>query len=130
LLGRTRSGTLKLSEDDRGLRYSIQLPDTQHGNDVLELMKRGDLGGASFGFSVPENGGETWDGPNRSKRTLHRVSLVEISLVSAFPAYEETALDMALRHANYEKKHQTGRDLSVPDYRSRILILAELNGLI
>lgn len=86
VLARTKSGTLKLSEDAVGLRFELTVPDTQPGRDALELAKRGDLGGMSFGFLVPD-GGDRWDG---SKRTLHTVDLREISVVSAWPAYPAT----------------------------------------
>lgn len=88
VLGRTRSGTLKLSEDARGLGFTLELPDTQPARDVLALAERGDLGGMSFGFTVPD-GGERWEG---TKRELRTVNLVEISVVSAWPAYEGTSV--------------------------------------
>ncbi len=56
-----------------------------------ELASRGDLGGMSFGFTVPK-GGEVWNGTNR---TLQAVTLHEISVVSAWPAYPDT--EIALR---------------------------------
>lgn len=86
LLGRTKSGTLRLREDARGLAFEIDIPDTQAGRDVLALAQRGDLGGASFGFRVRE-GGERWSG---EQRTLTDVDLLEISVVSAWPAYPAT----------------------------------------
>lgn len=83
LLARTRSKTLRLSEDARGLAFSLDVPDTQAGHDVLALATRGDLGGMSFGFLVPK-GGEAWSG---DRRELRNVDLKEISVISAFPAY-------------------------------------------
>ncbi len=121
LLGRTRTGSLKLDEDDKGLHFELQLPDTQAGNDVVALAQRGDLGGMSFGFTVPQNG-EEWNG---SKRTLRIVSLKEVSVISAWPAYERTAADLALRHADYEKNMRTGTSFDVVDRRSLILCYAE-----
>ncbi|HOI96237.1 MAG TPA: HK97 family phage prohead protease [Syntrophobacter fumaroxidans] len=86
LLARTRTGTLKLSEDSRGLAFEIQVPDTQAGRDVLVLGDRKDLGGMSFGFTV-EKDGERWQGTRRELRAL---SLHEISVVSAWLAYDGT----------------------------------------
>lgn len=91
VLGRTRTGTLELREDDKGLAFSLDVPDTAAGRDVLALAARGDLGGMSFGFLVPE-GGDEWDGDTR---TLRSIDLREISVVSAWPAYEGT--EVALR---------------------------------
>ena len=88
VLARTRSQTLKLSEDSKGLAFELSLPDTTAGRDVLELATRGDLGGMSFGF-VCEKGGDVWTGNRRELRT---VDLREISVVSAFPAYDGTSV--------------------------------------
>jgi hypothetical protein len=111
VLGRTRSGTLRLSEDTRGLAFSLDVPDTQAGRDVLALAERSDLGGCSFGFTVPK-GGETWSG---ERRTLTQVGLREISVVSAWPAYPDTEIALrALQHGCEARRRQ------------RVLIMAEL----
>lgn len=110
VLGRTRSGTLRLFEDTRGLGFSLDLPDTQAGRDVTALAERGDLGGMSFGFNVPK-GGEHWTGNRRSLRT---VGLREISAVSAWPAYPDTSIALrALQHGAEAQR------------RRRIITLAE-----
>lgn len=88
LLARTRSGTLKLSEDSKGLAFEIDVPQTTLGNDMLAMAERNDLGGMSFGFNVAKDG-ERWSG---NRRTLTAVDLVEISVVSAWPAYPETSV--------------------------------------
>ena len=92
LLGRTKSGTLTLSEDGRGLRYRITLPSTQLGKDVGVLVGRGDLTGASFGFEVikAEHGR---DG-RLDVRWLRQVRLFDVSIVS-FPAYTGTSAEIA-----------------------------------
>jgi len=88
LLARTRSGSLRLSEDSRGLSFEIALPDTQEGRDVLALAERGDLGGMSFSFSVVD---ENWTG---DRRELRAVELHEISVISAWPAYQGTSVNL------------------------------------
>ncbi len=88
VLARTRSGSLKLSEDSKGLQFELSVPETQPGRDVLALAERGDLGGMSFAFTVPKNG-ERWTG---RKRELLAVDLHEISVVSAWPAYDGTVV--------------------------------------
>ena len=95
VLGRTSSGTLRLMEDSHGLRFELDVPDTTTGRDIVELAKRGDLGGMSFGFYVPESG-EKWDG---NTRTLSDIELVEISVVQAFPAYEGTEVNVRAKKA-------------------------------
>ena len=88
ILGRTRSGTLHLSEDQRGLAFVLDVPETQLGHDILALAGRGDLGGMSFGF-LPNPGGERW---NNERRELIDVELHEISVISAWPAYAGTSV--------------------------------------
>lgn len=90
VLARTRSGTLRLAEDTRGLAFSIDMPDTAAGNDVLALARRGDVGGMSFMFSVRQNG-DHWTG---DKRELRSVNLQEVSVVLAWPAYSNTTVNV------------------------------------
>jgi len=88
VLGSTRSGTLQLTEDSRGLLAQAQLPDTTAGRDLSVLMQRGDVSSMSFGFSVPPKG-DAWSSDG-STRELHQVRLHEVSIVTGFPAYEAT----------------------------------------
>ena len=86
LLARTRSGTLRLSQDSRGLAFDLDVPDTSEGRDVLALAERSDLGGMSFGFTVAQGGESRANGVRR----LDAIHLHEISVVKAHPAYEGT----------------------------------------
>jgi len=91
LLGRQSSGTLRLSIDEKGLRYEIDLPDTTDGRDVGVLVERGDLRGSSFGFNVTK---QEWDETvNPPKRTIMAVDLYEVT-VTASPAYDDTEVGM------------------------------------
>lgn len=87
LLGRTASGTLRLSEDAKGLAFEVDVPPTTLGNDVLAMAERGDLGGMSFGFRTIA---DHWT--DQRTRELRSVQLVEVSVVHAFPAYEGTSV--------------------------------------
>ena len=113
VLGRTRTGTLELREDDKGLAFSLQLPDTAAGRDVMALAERGDLGGMSFGFTVPE-GGEEWSG---DVRTLRSIGLKEISVVSAWPAYEGTEVALRNRPRNPVQVTRRTRALRLAEAR-------------
>lgn len=91
LLGRTSTGTLRLDEDREGLAFSLDVPNTTLGRDVLAMAERGDLGGMSFGFNATD---ERWDGRTRE---LRAVNLLEVSVVHAWPAYAGT--DVQARNA-------------------------------
>ncbi|MBB3972773.1 HK97 family phage prohead protease [Hansschlegelia beijingensis] len=89
VVGRTKSGTLRLAEDGKGLRVEIDVPDTTVGNDLWVLVERGDIAGMSFGFRVVK---ETWDeSTTPPTRTIEKLELVEVSAVT-FPAYEDTEI--------------------------------------
>lgn len=92
VLGRTKSGTLRLEEDDRGLKFEVELPNTTAANDLIELMNRGDINQCSFGFIPTE---ETWDyNTDPVLRTVNEVELFEVSIVS-LPAYQDTEATLA-----------------------------------
>ncbi|AGB71024.1 MULTISPECIES: HK97 family phage prohead protease [Rhizobium] len=89
VIGRTKSGTLRLQEDGTGLRVEIDVPDTTDGNDLWVLVERGDISGMSFGFCVTK---ETWDETGDvPTRTIQALELLEVSAV-AFPAYDDTTI--------------------------------------
>jgi uncharacterized protein len=94
VLGSTRAGTLKLYEDERGLKVEARLANTSVGRDAAELIRRGDVDSMSFGFTVPR-GGDEWN-EDGSERTLKSVRLFEVSVV-AFPAFPATAGSTAVR---------------------------------
>lgn len=91
VLGRTKSGTLSLREDAKGLHFSLLLPDTRAGNDLVALAQRGDLGGMSFGFIATD---EAWF---EDTRELRAVDLHEVSVVQAHPAYNTTEVVLRSR---------------------------------
>lgn len=93
VLGRTTNNTLRLAEDDLGLRVEIDIPATTWAADALINLRRGDVDQMSFGFLVPP-GGDTWRETDQSYwlRTLWRVEpLYEVSPVT-FPAYPATSI--------------------------------------
>jgi len=91
-LARTRSGTLSLSEDERGLYMETVLDSTDP--DVRALvpkMKRGDLDKMSFAF-VPTR--QIWDDSGDiPKRTIEDVALHDVSIVTT-PAYDGTEIGL------------------------------------
>mgnify|MGYP001176589892 CR=1 FL=1 len=88
VLGRNKAGTLKLSEDEHGLHYEVDLPDTQWAKDLSESIKRGDVTQSSFGFAVDSDEWAKQDG--ETIRTLMKVTLYDVSPVT-YPAYPQTS---------------------------------------
>lgn len=88
VLGSTGGKTMSLREDDKGLFFEIDLPDTQIGRDAAITIQRGDVSGMSFGFNTRK---QEWDetDPKKIIRTLIDVDLREIS-PTPFPAYPQT----------------------------------------
>jgi HK97 family phage prohead protease len=82
VLASTRSGTMRLYEDSKGLRVEADLAPTTRGKDLSILMQRGDVNKMSFGFNVQS---DSWS-PDGNIRTLESVRLIEVSVVT-FPAY-------------------------------------------
>ena len=109
VLGRQSADTLQLEKDERGIKFTLDLPNTQLGRDVYTLVERGDLKGNSFGFTVEK---DSWDKKgDKVIRTIEQVrDLFEISIVS-LPAYEATELVKR----NFEEFSEDITD-AIPEY--------------
>jgi len=118
VLGRTTAGTLKLDVDDTGLRYEIDLPDTQTVRDlVVEPMRRGDITGSSFGFMVDE---DEWIERDDGKivRTINKVGkLLDVSPVT-YPAYPDTSA--AMRSLNAFKNPAAKPETMISEVRQAL----------
>ena len=68
-MGRMSRDTLRIEEDDTGLRFENDLPDTQDGRDLATSIDRGDIEGMSFRFrALKEEWDETQDPPMRTQQ--------------------------------------------------------------
>lgn len=90
VLGRNKSGTLKLEEDDRGLLIKIDPPDAQWARDLMKSIERGDITQMSFGFRAIKDEWKNESG-KMPIRTLLENWLRDISPVT-FPAYPQTSV--------------------------------------
>lgn len=106
VLGRNRSGTLKLSEDEIGLKFEALAPDVQWARDLRTSVQRGDINQCSFSFFVDE---ERWemktDGPD--ERTLVKVHLYDVSIVT-YPAYVSTEASVRSASEIYAARRRRG----------------------
>lgn len=92
ILARTASGTLTLSVDERGLKYSFTVPNTTLGNDLLEMVRRGDISQSSFAFIIDE---QSWEIKSDEETELRRITKIQVVYDVApvtYPAYETTTV--------------------------------------
>ena len=90
VLGRTKSNSLTLRVDDKGLYGESKVnPNDQDAVNLYERVKRGDVDQCSFGFQITE---EEWeDTADGYRSTITGIKLFEVSVVT-FPAYEDTSV--------------------------------------
>jgi HK97 family phage prohead protease len=91
-LARSKAGSLRLSEDDYGLAFEMDLPDTQDGRDAYTNIRAGIVDSMSFGFIPKKDSLERGENGDLHTRTLLDVELLEISPV-VWPAYPQTQVD-------------------------------------
>ena len=116
VLGRNKNNSLELRTDDKGLFGVIKLPKTQYAQDLYELVQRGDIDQASFGFNILNedleelaSGGYRW--------RINEIDLHEISVVT-FPAYENTSVQA--RSKEVEKIQQRKLEARKNDLLKRV----------
>lgn len=95
ILGRTKAQTLTLSEDEKGLSYSIIPPDTSTARDLLVSIKRKDVSQSSFGFEILKRSVEIDEEKDEMHRTIEKVKLYDVSPVT-FPAYPQTEVNVRM----------------------------------
>lgn len=104
VLGRTKSGTLTLSVDAKGVYGEIKVNenDTEAMN-LYSRVQRGDVDQCSFGFNILDEAMETRD-DGSYKFTIKAIELFEVSVVT-FPAYADTAVEARSKQIeNMEKR--------------------------
>lgn len=90
VLGRTKSGTLTLKTDSRGLWGEVKInPNDRDALNLYERVKRGDVDQCSFGFDILDEEFENKE--NSTHWTIKSVRLYEVSVVT-FPAYADTSV--------------------------------------
>lgn len=130
LLGRVSSGTLRIATDARGLYYEVDLPNTSYANDLVELMKRGDVNQSSFAFLIERDRWEERDG--KTYRIIEKVSrLLDVSPVSQ-PAYPDATSELMMRNntpesegaeAEVKAEVEEVSDIEIFEYKLKLLKL-------
>ena len=105
ILARTTSGTLEVTEDKKGLFYRFEVPNTNFGNDFLEMLRRGDVSQSSFAFTVRK---QRWEEERRGEEMVYtRVieeadQIYDVSPVT-YPAYSETTVSARSQASEFQK---------------------------
>lgn len=115
-LASTQSGTLRLAEDEVGLRMEADLdPDNPRAQELASALKRGDVDKMSFAFTVAQDGEDRKD----NVRTLTDLNLFEVSVVT-WPAYDSTSVGMRSAQDDIElRRRKEALKLATLRLRSR-----------
>ena len=106
VLARTSSGTLKLNVTGNAMEYEFEAPNTTLGNDLLEMVRRGDVYQSSFAFTVDKEKWEENTG-NKPKRIIRSIKKVyDVSPVT-YPANPDTMV----AKRSYEATKEIDEDL-------------------
>ncbi len=126
ILGRQSSGTLKLLLDEGGLRFEVDLPDTQTGRDVAENVRLRNITGCSFSFRAALDGSEwDFDGPAPLRSVKQIGELYDVGPVT-FPAYKSTSVDARSFQAALEGRKALETQIARQHAKAR-LRLAEVS---
>lgn len=95
-------GTLTLTVDSKGVKMSFDAPDTPFGNEILDMVRRGDADAMSFAFMADhDEWQELEDGTYL--RTIHNIALItEASILDVSPAYVDTSVAVRSLIANFK----------------------------
>ena len=94
--------TMQFKITDKGLEMTAELPDTEEARTAYTALKRGDLTGMSFAFTVPE-GGDSYDAKTNTRTITKIAKVYEVSLVN-FPAYPTASAEARSARAEGLKK--------------------------
>mgnify|MGYP001004372889 CR=1 FL=1 len=124
VLGRSRSGTLRVAPDSRGLHYEITPGDTSYTRDLEIMLERGDVDQSSFAFrAISDDWDTTEDG--YPLRSLNEVALFDVSVVT-YPAYPDATSGINRSSALYGLSKRSGRPLD--EFRTDEDILRAIKG--
>lgn len=121
LLARSNKGrgTLKLTLNDYGLEYSFEAPNTADGDYVVEMVKREDIEGSSFAFTVAD-GGERWEKRKDGTYTRYitKIRALYDVTITADPAYPSTSVGVrnnGYKNKDYKKNlHKIAKEAGIP----------------
>lgn len=126
-------GSLSLSIDSKGLRYSFEAPNTADGDFAVEMIKRGDVDGCSFAFHIAKNG-DTWEALSDGSylRTITKIARITDVTLTPDPAYLATSVGVRTKGSpnldNRRKELESSRiDAEWRAERAEAIRMAELH---
>ena len=121
VLGRARSGTLRVAPDTAGLHFELDLSTSSYAVDLWKGLMRNDITGASFGFTIAK---DDWaqDAAGMPVRTINEVAqLFEVS-ITAMPAYPDTSVAVASMRS-FQQQSEALQNRAASERRQRIMRL-------
>ncbi len=105
-------GSLKLTVDKRGVKYSFDAPKHNLGDELLEGVRRGDIRSSSFGFTVRQGGAKM---ERRSDGSRLRTITQFDAICDVSPVYNPAYIDasVAIRSLDEQIKLEEGLDIEV-----------------
>lgn len=122
ILARASNNTLTMNTDDKGLRISADIINTNNGTDVYKLIKRGDLNKMSFAFTVKSERTEVDKENKIYTRTITAFDKIYDVAVVDFPAYDGTSIQARSKEYFMDLE----KDLQEKQRRKRLLLMTYL----
>lgn len=119
VLGSTSKGSLRLTQDSRGLLSETDLPDNEWGRPVADAIERGDIDSMSIGYRVPRRSArvkqtERWS-DDRMEREVWEVDLYEVSPITSWPGFSQTTVSIQSLLSPPDELAQALAILQTPD---------------
>lgn len=128
ILGRTLAGTLRIKEDDVGLAFENDPPDTSYSRDLQVSMQRGDISQCSFAFNVADKG-DSWvrdsEGSDTFIRSIHSISRLYDASPVTYPAYVDTNCALRSMCENFLDVETEQRKLEIEEEKNSLEIEEE-----
>lgn len=121
------SNSLVLDVDEKGIRYTFEMPNTTYGNDLLELMSRGIIYQSSFAFTVDSGNTRFYkDDDGKTIRSINKIEkLYDVSIVTE-PAYEDTSVAIKRYNQYIQEQEEQQKPVKKADWIDSYLTILNL----
>lgn len=117
ILGRTRSGDLKIEQDAKGLRFECDIdPELSYAKDLRRNIEKGRISGCSFAFSVGKGDSHWRDEGGMAFHDIHRISSISDVSIVTYPAYSTTSVSVRCIQDMEEYEAELKRMLDLEEF--------------